>query len=109
MFLQSDTKFFVEELKKELGEDNSLHEISSIAKSSSNDDVLLLIDGIYHLTYSSNNKDGYPTSLEFTDVILYMFIWKMSILKIINNYWISTNYEITIYEEASYDKTLFKV
>ena len=68
--------FFVDELKKELGIDNSLFHknVFAVAKCDSNDDVLYLIgDGsvegiwrIYHLTYSTNNSDGFPCYEEFT-------------------------------------------
>lgn len=68
--------FFVEELKRELGEENAIfdHEVYAVAKCDSNDDVLFLIgvgdtEGtwrIYHLTYSSDNSEGYPQYDEFT-------------------------------------------
>lgn len=66
---------FVEELKKELGQEYSMFDkrVYALARSDSNDDVLFLLCGdsggdvyrIYHLTYSSKNKEGYPRYREF--------------------------------------------
>ena len=62
---------FVNELARET--DLSIYsEVKAIARSYSRDDVLYILDNniyrIYHLTYSSNNKDGFPKFLEFIDV-----------------------------------------
>lgn len=69
---------FVDELKRELGEENELfhNRVYSVAKCDSNDDVLFLIRNgsagelwrIYHLTYTSNNSSGFPRYEEFTSV-----------------------------------------
>lgn len=71
-------KGFVEELKRELGEDNLIFdkEIYAVAKSDSSDDVLYLIDNkngndiyrIYHLSYSSNNIEGFPKYIEICGI-----------------------------------------
>lgn len=67
--------FFVNELKKELGCDNSIfqNKVYAVAKCESNDDVLYLIvddsvEGlwrIYHLTYSYDTIDNFPHYEEF--------------------------------------------
>lgn len=63
--------YFVDELKRELAENDLFlkHKIRAVAKCTSNDDVLFLReDGIwriYHLTYSSNNENGFPKYVEF--------------------------------------------
>lgn len=72
------TGYFVNELKKELGQDHILfrQKVYSIAKNDSNDDVLFLfcdenkneVYRIYHLTYSTNNSIGYPKYEEFSDI-----------------------------------------
>ncbi len=74
---QASRGFFIEELKKELGEDNDFfkNDVYAVAKCDSNDDVLYLtgegktetdeIWRIYHLTYSPVNKDGFPKYTEF--------------------------------------------
>ena len=68
--------FFVEELKRELGEENAVfqNQVYAVARCIANDDVLYLIcDGstgglwrIYHLTYISDNAPGFPHYKEFT-------------------------------------------
>lgn len=67
--------YFVEELKKEVGAQNSLfhQEVLAVARSYASDDILFLIRSldnqevyrIYHLTYSSRNAEGYPRYKEF--------------------------------------------
>ena len=106
-------KGFVEELKKELGQEHSIFEksIYAVEWSDSNDDVLSLLCGdsrgdvyrIYHLTYSNKNKEGYPRYEEFvgiqavkecsfTAVILFKIIFycnkcpKYGIYKVNNKY-----------------------
>lgn len=69
---------FVDELKRELGEENDIfcNKIYSLAKCDSNDDVLFLICNdrvgelwrIYHLTYTSDNLSGFPQYEEFTRI-----------------------------------------
>ena len=69
-------KHFVEELKKEIGNDDTLFKnaVWAVARSYSNDDVLYLVgskDGIdvyriYHLTYSSTNR--FPCYQEFVGI-----------------------------------------
>lgn len=56
---------YVNELKRELGDEYCLKSITVIAKCGSNDDVLFEIDGnyrIYHLTYS-----GKPEHIRFLE------------------------------------------
>lgn len=72
-------KYFVEELKRELGQEHIIfaNSIYAVARSDSNDDVLYLLCGdsrgdvyrIYHLTYSGDNKDGYPRYKEFVGIL----------------------------------------
>ena len=61
---------FVSELVKETNI-SQYNEIKAIARSYSCDDVLFVFDNhiyrIYHLTYSANNRDGFPQYKEFTD------------------------------------------
>lgn len=72
-FSQASRGHFIEELKKELGEDNDFFEtdVYAVAKCDSNDDVLYGTDianepwRIYHLTYSSINRDGFPKYIGF--------------------------------------------
>ena len=70
--LSSDNDTFVKELKKELSSDDPFisGNIQAAAKCCSNDDVLFVnsegIYRIYHLTYSSSNKNGYPKYIEFS-------------------------------------------
>ena len=74
--LTKSTGFFVDELKRELGEGDNIFssKIYAVAKCESNDDVLFLICDdslkelwrIYHLTYSSDNSIGFPKYAEFT-------------------------------------------
>ena len=71
-------KHFVEELKKEIGNDDTLFKnaVWAVARSYSNDDVLYLVgskDGIdvyriYHLTYSSTNTNRFPRYQEFVGI-----------------------------------------
>ena len=71
-------KGFVEELKKEIGNDDILFKnaVWAVARSYSNDDVLYLVgskDGIdvyriYHLTYSYTNTNEYPGYQEFVGI-----------------------------------------
>lgn len=66
---------FVDELKRELGEENDIFQdrVYAVATCDSNDDVLFLICNgsveelwrIYHLTYTSNNSQGFPQYKEF--------------------------------------------
>lgn len=77
-FSQASRGHFIEELKKELGEDNDFFEtdVYAVAKCDSNDDVLYAtsksendedeIWRIYHLTYSPINKNGFPKFVEFS-------------------------------------------
>lgn len=68
---------FVDELKRELGEESDIfHDrIYAVAKCDSADDVLFLIgDGsteelwrIYHLTYTADNAPGFPRYQEFSN------------------------------------------
>lgn len=69
---------FVEELKRELGENHFLYNKSvwAVAKCESNDDVLYVTERevgtdiyyIFHLTYSAHNLDGFPKYQEFSDI-----------------------------------------
>lgn len=64
-------RYFIEELKKELGDKAHDKTIASIAKCESKDDVLFLFDGeyrIYHLTYSNNNPEGWPCYKGYSDL-----------------------------------------
>lgn len=69
--LSQSNGHFVDELKRELDENDLFlkHKIWAVAKCTSNDDVLYLREGdiwrIYHLTYSSNNENGFPKYVEF--------------------------------------------
>ena len=71
-------KSFVEELKRELDPNDAFLSgaVYAVAKCDSNDDVLYLgVDSldargnwrIYHLTYSSDNADGFPQYVEFNN------------------------------------------
>lgn len=63
--------YFVNELKKELAKNDPFlqNKLWAVAKCTSNDDVLFLDENglwrIYHLTYSSNNENGFPKYVEF--------------------------------------------
>ena len=69
---------FVEELKREIGNDHFLYhkKIWAVAKCDSNDDVLYVTGNelgtdtyyIFHLTYSGHNSDGFPKYEEFPDI-----------------------------------------
>lgn len=69
---------FVEELKKEIGEDHFLYykKVRAVAKCESNDDVLFVTDReaetdiyyIFHLTYSKQNLEGFPKYEKFADI-----------------------------------------
>ena len=68
----SNGSTYVNELQKET--DMSVYnEIKAIARSYSSDDVLFILDNniyrIYHMTYSSARKSGYPVFIEFSDGI----------------------------------------
>ena len=63
--------YFVEELKRELGDEAQNKSIYPIAKCDSKDDVLFLFDGeyrIYHLTYSDKNLEGWPRYKGYSDL-----------------------------------------
>ena len=76
--LSPTDKYFVEELKRELGPEHPIFSkgVHAVAKCDSNDDVLYFfgddrheaIYRIYHLTYSSHHTDGYPRYKEFADI-----------------------------------------
>ncbi len=72
-FISFSNKSFVNELKKELGDNDAfiMDDVWAVAKCTANDDVLFVnINGpwrIYHLTYSSNNAEGFPRYIEFAD------------------------------------------
>lgn len=76
-FTQADGAL-VTELKKEIGKKHFLFDkkIWAVAKCESNDDVLYVtrkgngadIYYIFHLTYSSQNINGYPQSIKFEDI-----------------------------------------
>ena len=61
---------FVRELKKET-DISQYDEVKAIARSYSCDEVLFLFDNniyrIYHLTYSTNDLNGFPRYKEFLD------------------------------------------
>ncbi len=61
---------FVDELKRET-DISRYNEVVAIARSYSCDEVLFLFDNniyrIYHLTYSTNNENGFPRYTEFFD------------------------------------------
>ena len=60
---------FVKELEKET-DISHYSDVKAIARSYSCDDVLFMFDNIYriyHLTYSTNNKNGFPRFMEFID------------------------------------------
>ena len=67
---------FIDELKRELGEENDVFQdkVYAVAKCDSNDDVLFLVcngsvEGlwrIYHLSYTSDNSPGFPRYKEFS-------------------------------------------
>ncbi len=61
---------FVRELKKETNIYQFI-EAKAIARSYSCDDVLFVFDNsvyrVYHLTYSSQNENGFPKYKEFVD------------------------------------------
>lgn len=69
---------YVEELKKEIGEDHFLYhrEIYAVAKCESNDDILYVTRSeagadvyyIFHLNYSKHNAKGFPKYEEFADI-----------------------------------------
>ena len=69
---------FVEELKREIGNDHFLShkKIWAVAKCDSNDDVLYVTGNelgtdtyyIFHLTYSAHNSAGFPKYEEFPDI-----------------------------------------
>lgn len=64
---------YVGELKRELGEcELSWENIYAAARSETGDDVLFYLPGevwrIYHLTYSENEREGYPLYREFPDI-----------------------------------------
>lgn len=71
-------KYFVEELKKEIGMGNQLFDkvIYAVARSYSADDALYLVDNvkgkdvyrIYHLTYNYVNSDGFPKCIELCGI-----------------------------------------
>lgn len=69
-------KHFVEELKREIGDDNQIfdNDIWAVARSYSSDDTLYLLGNekgtyrIYHLTYSKNNTAGFPKFVELTNI-----------------------------------------
>lgn len=71
-------KFFVEELKREIGSEHFLYneDIWAVAKCDSNDDILYVTgneDGkdcyyIFHLTYTKNNANGFPRSIKFIGI-----------------------------------------
>lgn len=69
--LSQSNGYFVDELKRELDENDIFlrNKIWAVAKCTSNDDVLFLSEGdicrIYHLTYSRNNEKGFPQYVEF--------------------------------------------
>ena len=70
--------FWVEELKKEIGEGHILHhkKIWAVAKCTSTDDVLYVTGGetgrdvyyLFHLTYSHQNIEGFPKYKKFADI-----------------------------------------
>lgn len=78
--ISKSTGYFVNELMKELGSENSIfkEKVICLARNDANDDVLYMIYDenddknkiyrIYHLTYSSNNSIGYPKYEEFTNL-----------------------------------------
>ena len=67
---------FVDELRRELGDDDKIFQssLSVVAKCDSNDDVLFSLRDerngelwrVYHLTYTANNAPGFPRYEEFT-------------------------------------------
>ena len=69
---------FVEELKREIGEEHFLYhkKVWAVAKCASNDDVLYVTGGeegrdiyyIFHLTYSKQNLKGFPKYEKFADI-----------------------------------------
>ena len=71
--LQSDGQY-VQELKKELGEENELSKemIFVGARNEASGEVLYFLPDsvwrIYHLACSDNNSDGFPLYLEFPDI-----------------------------------------
>ena len=68
--LVSQENGFVRELKKET-DVSRYDEVKAIARSYSCDEVLFLFDNkiyrFYHLTYSTNNLNGFPRYKEFLD------------------------------------------
>jgi len=74
--LSLSDEYFMNELRRELGQEADLfRKICAVAKSDYNDDVLYLLHSnknavyrIYHLTYSGNNAEGYPEYQEFADI-----------------------------------------
>lgn len=69
--LSQSTGYYVNELKRELNENDIFlrKKVWAVAKCTSNDDVLFLSEGniwrIYHLTYSSNKENDFPQYVEF--------------------------------------------
>lgn len=73
--LPDKSKNFVDELKKELNENDPFlsNRVYAIAKCDSNDDVLFLAEDnkgseiwrIYHLTYTVDHADDFPEYQEF--------------------------------------------
>lgn len=69
---------FVNELKKEIGQNHFLYDkkIWAVAKCDSNDDVLYVIGDesgsdsyyIFHLTYSEQNAEGFPKYEKFANI-----------------------------------------
>ncbi len=69
---------FVDELKKEIGQNHFLYgkRIFAVAKCEANDDVLYVTESelktsvyyIFHLTYSAHNADGFPKYKKFENI-----------------------------------------
>ena len=69
-------EYFVNELSRELRQENITFQIYAATRSYSDDEVLYILKNdngekcyrIYHLTYSGRNTDNFPKYTEFPDI-----------------------------------------